>query len=190
MEELLARPWPWYVGGPLVGLTVPLLLLLTGKAFGISSSYRHLCAATLPGRASYFRYDWRRAGGWNLVFAAGLLLGGWIAATLLANPEPVAISAATRAELAAMGLRDFSGLVPRDLVSWEALAAGPGLVAVVLGGFLVGFGARWAGGCTSGHGITGLATFQRTSLLAVLGFFAGGLLVAYLVLPRLLGAGP
>lgn len=187
IAENLSQAWPWYLAGPTIGLLVALLLLTTGKAFGVSSSFRHLCAATFPGRAEYFRYDWKRVGTWNLVFVLGMLVGGFIAGWLFANPEPVAISTATRADLAALGIRDFDGLVPDDLIGWGALASFPGFVAIVLGGFLVGFGARWAGGCTSGHAITGLAGLQKASLVAVIGFFAGGLIVTYLVYPVLLG---
>lgn len=183
---MLEQPWPWYVAGPLIGLIVPLLLLLAGREFGISSSLQHICAATLPGGAEYFRYDWRRKGLWNLVFVAGVTAGGFVAGWLFANPDPVAIADSTRAALASMGIRDFSGLVPADLIGWSALLTLRGFCAVVVGGFLVGFGARYAGGCTSGHAITGLATLQPASMLAVAGFFAGGLLVAWIVLPWLL----
>lgn len=183
---MLEQPWPWYVAGPLIGLIVPLLLLLAGREFGISSSLQHICAATLPGGAEYFRYDWKRKGLWNIVFVTGVLVGGFVAGWLLPNPDPVAIADSTRAALAAMGIRDFHGLVPADLIGWSALLTLRGFVAVVVGGFLVGFGARYAGGCTSGHAITGLATLQPASMLAVAGFFAGGLVVAWIVLPWLL----
>jgi uncharacterized membrane protein YedE/YeeE len=185
MLEILSGPWPWYVAGPLIGLMVPALLLLTGKAFGISASLQHVCAATLPGRAEYFRYDWKRKGLWNLAFVAGILLGGIVAGTLLASPEPVALSAATRADLTALGVDDFQGLAPDDLFAWSNLLTLPGLAALLGGGFLVGFGARYAGGCTSGHAITGLATFQKASLVATIGFFVGGLLVTHFILPLL-----
>lgn len=188
MIEILSRPWPWWVAGPLIGLIVPALLLFGGKSFGISSSLRHLCAATIPGRIGYFRYDWKRQGLWNLVFVAGLVLGGVLAATVLAAPSPeIAVAEATRADLAALGLSDRVGLAPDELISWSALATPAGLVVMVAGGFLLGFGARWAGGCTSGHAITGLADLQLPSLVAVLGFFAGGLLVTWVLLPLLLG---
>jgi hypothetical protein len=182
----MMHPWPWYLAGPLIGLVVPLLLLLAGREFGVSSSLRHICAATLPGTAEYFRYDWKSKGLWNLTFVGGILLGGMIVGWFFADPEPVAIADSTRAALADLGIRDFSGLVPADLIAWPALLTLPGFCAIVVGGFLVGFGARWAGGCTSGHGITGLATLQPASLLAVAGFFAGGLLVTWIILPWLL----
>lgn len=185
MLEVVSQPWPWYIAGPLIGLMVPLLLLFTGKSFGISSSLQHLCAAALPGRAAYFRYDWKRVGGWNLAFVGGILAGGFLAGTVLAGPDPIALSEATRADLAALGVQDFSGLVPADLFSWSALGTGAGLTALLVGGFLLGFGARYAGGCTSGHAITGLANLDKASAIAVGGFFAGGLLATYLLLPLL-----
>lgn len=182
--SFLLEPWPWYVAGPLIGLIVPLLLLLGGKPFGISANFRHMCAAIAPGDLSFFRYNWRTEGGWNLLFAVGILLGGFAGARwLMPDGYTVAIAESTRADLNALGLRDLSGLVPSELFSWRALASGRGLLVVVLGGFLVGFGARWAGGCTSGHAISGLATLQLPSLIAVAGFFLGGLLMTHLLLP-------
>jgi uncharacterized membrane protein YedE/YeeE len=186
MLELLSRPWPWYIAGPLLGLVAPLLLLLGNKVFGISSNLRHACAAVLPGDIAYFKYDWRREGGWNLVFALGILVGGFLAGWVFANPEPVAISAQTRADLAALGIRDFSGLVPNDLFSWSALLSLRGLLVVVLGGFLVGFGTAYAGGCTSGHGISGVADLQPASFLALFAFFVGGILGTFVLLPLIL----
>ena len=183
MIELLSGPWPWYIGGPLIGLMVPALLLLDNRTFGISSSYQHICAAVAPGKSTYFAYDWKRTGKWNLALALGTLLGGVIAGTLLRNPEPIAISQATHGDLAALGLTDFNGLVPVEVFSWERLGSGIGLATMIGGGFLVGFGARWAGGCTSGHAIFGLSDFQLPSLVAVFGFFAGGLIATHLLLP-------
>ena len=186
MLHFLTRPWPWYVAGPLIGLVVPMLLLVGNRPFGVSSSLRHACAAVLPGRVEFFRYDWRRTGLWNLAFAAGIVLGGFLAAHVLSAGAPVAISDATKAQLAALGIRDFSGLVPRELFNWASLLTVRGFVAIVGGGFLVGFGTAYAGGCTSGHGITGLADLQVPSLIAVCGFFAGGLIATWLILPHLL----
>jgi uncharacterized membrane protein YedE/YeeE len=187
MIDALSQPWPWYVAGPLTGLVVPMLLLLGGKPFGISDNFRHLCAAAIPGRVAFFAYDWQREGAWNLAFAAGLVLGGLLAATLLASPEPtIAISEATRADLQALGLTDLTGLVPSELISWHGLTTLPGFVLVVGGGFLLGFGARYAGGCTSGHCIMGLADRQLPSLVAVAGFMGGGIFATYVLLPLLL----
>lgn len=189
MLETLQQPWPWYVAGPLIGLVVPALLLLVGKAFGVSTSFRDICAAVTPGRFEYLNYDWR-SGWWRLAFALGIVVGGALAVTALGSANAVVdISEATRADLAGLGITDRTGLFPEELLSWRALGSIGGFVTIVLGGFLVGFGSRWAGGCTSGHAIMGLVTRQLPSLLAVLGFFAGGLISTFILLPALLGGG-
>ena len=187
MLETLARPWPWYVAGPLIGLVVPALLVVGNRLFGVSANFRAICAIVAPGRIPFFQFDWRQSAGWNLAFVLGILLGGFVGSVLLFHPDPIAISAATRADLAALGISDFHGLVPDDLFAWETLLTAKGLVLLVAGGFLVGFGSAYAGGCTSGHAILGLADLQLPSLVAVLGFFAGGLLATHLVLPLILG---
>ena len=179
-------PWPWYVAGPVLGLFPALLLILGNRMFGVSSNLRHLCAAIARTPSGYFAYDWRREGGWNLAFAAGILAGGFIAGTLLRNPEPVAIAAETRAALAALGVRDFGGLAPFDLFSWDALLSWRGLLLIVGGGFLVGLGTAYAGGCTSGHGLSGIADLQLPSLIALMGFFAGGIIGTFVLLPLIL----
>jgi uncharacterized protein len=183
----LAAPWAWYMSGPIIGLFVPALLLIGNKMFGISSNLRHICAACTPGGVEYFSYDWRRVGAWNLTFVLGVLVGGFLAGHLLATQGSPRLSAAALESLAALGIHDVSGLVPRELFSWHSLATLPGFVLIVVGGFLVGFGTAYAGGCTSGHAISGLADLQLPSLIAVLGFFAGGLMSTWLILPRLLG---
>ena len=179
-------PWPWYVSGPIIGLVVPLLALM-GRQFGISANFRHLCAACGGSLHPFFRYDWRRDGMWNLVFALGLVLGGFVAARwLTADPISVAIAPATRADLAALGIMDLTGFAPPQLVSWGALGTVGGVCTLIVGGFLVGFGSRWAGGCTSGHAIAGLSGLQVPSLVAVCAFFAGGLFMTHVLLPVLL----
>lgn len=182
----MSQPLPWYIAGPLIGLFVPALLLIDNRLFGLSANLRHTCAAVAPGRADFFRYDWRSVGGWNLAFAAGIVVGGLIAGGLFGGPEVVAISEATRADLVALGIRDFTGLVPSQLFSWAGLLTPAGLVSVIGGGFLVGFGAAFGGGCTSGHAISGLADLQLASLIAVASFFAGGLIGTHLLLPLVL----
>ena len=185
MAALASAPWPWYVAGPAIGLFVPALLILGNKVFGVSSSLRHLCSAVLPGRLEYFRYDWKRTGLWNLVFVGGILLGGFLSAHWGA-PRDVAISEQTRLALARLGIHDFSGLVPRELFSWSALLTLKGFVSVIMGGFLVGFGTAYAGGCTSGHSISGISDLQLPSLIATVGFFAGGLIATHILLPLFL----
>jgi uncharacterized membrane protein YedE/YeeE len=185
MQELISQPWPWYVAGPLIGLFVPALLLIGNRSFGISSSLRHICAMTVPARISYFRYDWKKEL-WNLVFIGGILIGSMIAATILDDPMPTQIHPRLQQELAGYGITDHDGMVPAEVMNWQALLTLKGLVLMVGGGFLIGFGTRYAGGCTSGHSIMGLASLQWPSLVATCCFMAGGILMANFVLPLLL----
>ncbi|PYP18711.1 MAG: YeeE/YedE family protein [Gemmatimonadetes bacterium] len=186
MLELLHRPWPWYVTGPLLGLVAAALLVIGNKPFGVSSNFRHLCAAVFPRNVAFFKYDWTQSGLWNLVFAGGIVVGGFIGGVLLANPEPVAITARAHADLAGLGLHDFTGLVPHQLFHWGALLTLKGVLLILGGGFLIGFGTAYAGGCTSGHGITGLADLQLPSLIATVAFFAAGALASHFLLPLLI----
>jgi uncharacterized protein len=185
MTDLLLRPWPWYVAGPLIGLFAPLLLVVGNRLFGVSSNLRHMCAPFATGIA-YFRYDWRGVGGWNLAFALGILIGGLLAGVAFRNPEPVAIAAATKASLQALDVHTFSGLAPSELFSWASLLTLRGTWLILGGGFLVGFGTAYAGGCTSGHGISGIADLQPASLVALIGFFAGGIFGTFVLLPLIL----
>lgn len=183
--ELIKQPWPWYVAGPLIGLTVPALLIIGNKSFGISSSLRHVCAACAPAKIPFFSYDWKKEL-WNLFFVAGILFGGILAGQFLANPEPVAVNPALRETLAVYGIDDFKNLIPGQVFSWPELLTLRGMVMMVGGGFLVGFGTRYAGGCTSGHAIMGLSTLQWPSLVATCCFMAGGFIMANLILPFIL----
>jgi uncharacterized protein len=183
--EWIKQPWPWYVAGPLIGLTVPALLIIGNKSFGISSSMRHICAACLPANIAYFKYDWKKEV-WNLFFVLGIFFGGMIAANLLANPEPLQVNPKLANNLAGYGITDYKGLVPTQLFNWPALLSIRGLVMIVGGGFMVGFGTRYAGGCTSGHSIMGLSTLQWPSLVATCCFMAGGFIMTNLILPFIL----
>lgn len=185
MLEWLRQPWPWYVSGPLIGLFVPVLLWLGNRQLGMTGSLRALCAATLPSRAEFLRYDWRRSGLWNIAIGGGIIVGAAIAAAFLNAAATPPISQAARHSLAALGLSAPAGLVPADIFSLRALLTWRGATCVVGGGFLVGFGSSYAGGCTSGHGVLGLASLQLASLIAVAGIFAGGLITTLLILPRL-----
>lgn len=184
--DLLNEPMPWYVAGPIIGLTVPILLILGGKMFGFSSNLRHACAACNFGNINFFNYDWKSSGSWNLTFLVGSVLGGFLGGYVFANPEPIQLAASTVTDLKALGITDFSGFVPEGLFSWSSLGTPAGLVVLILGGFLVGFGARYAGGCTSGHAISGLSDLQMASLISVIGFFAGGLLMTHFIYPFIL----
>ena len=183
MIESLSQPWPWYLAGPLIGLTVPALLLLGSKQFGVSANLRHICAACVPAKPSFLRYNWWESGAWNLTFALGIVIGGWIAGTWLKGTADVQVAAKTSAALVEIGFDAPRGLVPAEIFALGSLTSLPSLVLLVSGGFLVGFGARYAGGCTSGHAISGLADRQWPSLVAVLGFFAGGLAATHFLLP-------
>ena len=185
MVDLLSRPWPWYISGPLIGFTVPLLLLMGNKSFGISSSFRHLCAAVAPSGLSFFKYDWRKEA-WNLFFVGGILLGGIISATILASPDEVIVDERLRAELAGYSITSYQSLLPEELFSFQGLMSTRGFLLIVVGGFLVGFGTRYAGGCTSGHAIMGISNLQVPSLIATCSFMAGGFLMANFILPLIL----
>ena len=185
MTEWLSKPWPWYIAGPLIGLMVPLLLFLGNKSFGISSNLRHICAACFPSRIPFFHYDWKKES-WNLVFAAGIFLGGLLVLLFFQNPEPVEADPRLVAELSQYGINNYTGLVPPDLFNWSSVLSLKGAILMIVGGFLIGFGTRYAGGCTSGHSIMGLANLQWPSLVATCCFMAGGFFVANIALPYIL----
>jgi uncharacterized membrane protein YedE/YeeE len=185
MIELIKGPWPWYVAGPLIGLMVPVLLLLGNHSFGISGNLRHICAACIPAGLPFFKYNWK-AEAWNLFFAAGIIVGAFVAVTLLHDGADVVVSPALKQSLLHYGVTDYSSLVPRQLFNWEALLTFRGFIMIVFGGFLVGFGTRYAGGCTSGHSILGLSTLQWPSLVATCSFMVGGFIMANFILPIIL----
>lgn len=185
MLEWLRQPWPWYVAGPLIGLTVPLLLIMGNKHFGISSNLRHICAACLPAKIPFFQYDWKREV-WNLFFSGGILLGAVIAMTVLRDPNPIQVAPSTQEALTSLGVKDFQHLLPTDIFGWDHLLTIKGFAFMIMGGLLIGFGTRWGGGCTSGHAIMGLSTLQWPSLVATISFMAGGFALTHLVLPLLL----
>lgn len=185
MIEYLKQPWAWYVAGPLIGLTVPALLILGNKSFGISSSLRHICASCIPANIPFFKYDWKKEV-WNLFFVFGIFLGGAIAINLLSNPNPVEVNAKLATELAGYGITNYNNLVPEDIINWQSLFTLKGFLMMIVGGFLVGFGTRYAGGCTSGHAIMGLSNLQLPSLMATISFMIGGFIMANLILPLIL----
>ena len=183
--DFLYEPWPWYVAGPIIGLSVPALLLMGNKRLGISSTLRQICAACYPANIPFLQYDWKKDS-WNLYFVGGILIGGVLGGVIFENPDPTALSPATIAKLQSQGLVDFTGLLPRELFSWNNLLTLQGFLLMTVGGFLIGFGTRYARGCTSGHGIFGLSSLQWTSLLATAAFFIGGILCTHFILPLVL----
>jgi uncharacterized protein len=185
MMDFLRQPWPWYIAGTIIGLIVPALLLIGNKHFGISANLRHACAACFPSNIPFFKYNWRKEA-WNLFFIAGVMIGGFIAAQYLTSPGPIQVSPALISELKEYGIKDYSSVLPSEIFSWPALFSIRGFILLVAGGFLVGFGSRYAGGCTSGHSIMGLSDLQFPSLIATISFMAGGFIMANLLLPFIL----
>ena len=182
MSQLFTHPLHWYIAGPLIGLVVPTLLLLGNKPFGVSSNFRHLCAAVWPGRDEFFSHDWKRLGGWNLAFLSGIFAGA-ILAWQLAPPLEVAISPDTATALHRLGLTDLTGLAPHECS--RGRRSSPSKVSCRSSSEGSSSASNARRGCTSGHAIAGLANLQPASLVAVCGFFAGGLAGTYFVLPML-----
>ncbi len=181
--ETILNPWPWYISGPLIALIMALLLYF-GKTFGMSSNLRTMCSAFGADKfADFFKFDWK-AQKWNLTVVLGAIIGGFIAVTFLSNDTPSNLNPDTVTELQKMGFENAGAtLVPSEIFNLEALVSFKGLLLLIIGGLLVGFGTRYAGGCTSGHAITGLSSLQKPSLIAVIGFFIGGLIMTNLILP-------
>lgn len=179
-------PWPWYYGGLAISF-VMFLLLYFGKDFGVSASMRTMCASLGAGKySSFFNFDWRQQK-WNLVFVAGCMVGGYISANFLIDDNAVQIHPDLILELKEYGItKAGTEYVPSEIYAWENVFTLRTLVFVLGGGFLIGFGSRYAGGCTSGHAISGLSNLQPASLVAVIGFFIGGLMMTYWFLPFLL----
>ncbi|AJR03547.1 YeeE/YedE family protein [Siansivirga zeaxanthinifaciens] len=181
--EYLLNPWPWYVSGPLIAFTMMLLLYL-GKTFGMSSNLSTMCSILGGGKISeFFKFDWKEQS-WNLAVVIGAIIGGFIATHFLSNDVVTDLNIKTVEELKTLGFSNAgASLVPDEIYNLEALLSLKGIAILIVGGLLVGFGTRYAGGCTSGHAITGLSSLQRPSLIAVIGFFIGGLIMTNFILP-------
>ena len=181
--EYILNPWPWYISGPLIALVMALLLYF-GKTFGMSSNLRTMCAIGGAGQfVDFFKFNWK-AQVWNLIIVLGAIIGGFIATHYLSNDSVTNLNPETITELQQMGFKDAGAtLVPNEMFNLEAISSIKGLLLLIIGGLLVGFGTRYAGGCTSGHAITGLSSLQKPSLIAVIGFFIGGLIMTNLILP-------
>lgn len=153
MTDFIMQPWPWWFSGILIGLTVPMLFWLAGKSFGISTSFQEVGAMCAPCNLTYLkRHKWR-SGIWTLVFAVGIALRSFFAVR-------------------------FLSAAPVEFLPESFYSVG-GAIRLLVGGILVGFGTRYAGGCTSGHSITGIANLNWPSLVATLFFFVGGMAVTW-----------
>lgn len=155
------EPLAWYIAGPLIGITVPVLLLLREKQLGISSSFRVAGTLLLP-KVNYFRYD-RKKDEWQVYFVLGIL----IAALLIFNLTELGVPPETDA----LGKAIFQ---PYDLTYLPAFFAGS---------ICIGFGARYANGCTAGHCIMGNSQLAFSSLVTTIFFFIGGLVATHFIVP-------
>jgi uncharacterized membrane protein YedE/YeeE len=181
--DVIFQTWPWYVSGFLIGV-VMLLLIYFGKNFGMSTNLQSLCSMTgLGKRIAYFDFDWR-ANRWNFVVVLGAMAGGFVAVHFMGDPSNVTINPKTIVQLSQMGIEAPNGkLMPNALFGDQIWQSPKSILILLIGGVLIGFGTRYAGGCTSGHAISGLSNLQLPSLKAVIGFFIGGLIMAHFLLP-------
>lgn len=177
--EIILKPWPWYIAGPAISIVL-FLLLYFGKRFGLSSSLKTICSIGGAGRfSSFFDYNWK-ADIWNLVFILGTILGGFFAYNCLMENHNILLSEKTINALTKLEI-DPSGFEPNFIV--DGFKSLKGIFILILGGFLIGFGTRYANGCTSGHAISGLSNLQLPSLIAVVGFFIGGIIMTHFIIP-------
>lgn len=182
MKEIVTQTWSWWFSGAMIA-SIMFFLLFFGKSFGFSSNLRTICAAAGMGKKTkFFDFNWKKQI-WNLVFLVGAIIGGFIAKQFLSSNVPVLISPETIADLGKLGFAAPSSLQPNELFGIDAMLSLKGLLILVFGGLMVGFGSRYAGGCTSGHAISGLSDLQVPSLIAVVGFFIGGLIMTFLIFP-------
>lgn len=184
--EFLSQPWHWAVSGVAIAMIL-FVLTYMGKSFGVSTAFRNFCVACGAGKKySFFNINLREED-WRMAFVAGGILGGFISAYYLANPNTIDLAASTVEHLKndyGISPTEGHGFVPESIFNLGNLK---GVILALVGGFLVGFGARYGDGCTSGHAISGLSHLQLPSLITVIGFFIGGLVMTWLIMPYLLG---
>lgn len=182
MIIFLSQPWPWYISGFIIAI-IMVILLYFGKSFGFSSNLSTICSMAGAGKkVKLFDFDWKTQK-WNLLFLIGAVAGGFLSSTLLKNEQPMLLSEATVNDLTRLGITFDGEMNPARLFDLQAIGTLKGFLLLLIGGMLVGFGARYAGGCTSGHAISGLSNLQLPSLIAVTGFFIGGLIMTFLIFP-------
>ncbi|REE83344.1 hypothetical protein BX611_0633 [Lutibacter oceani] len=183
--EFISQPWAWYVAGPIIAF-VMFLLYYFGERFGLSSNLETFCSIGGAGKfVDYFKIDWKQ-NTWNLIFVAGGITGGFITSQWLSPTDTVALNPQTIQDLAAIGIQNAGDTyLPDEIFSIETMLTLKGFIILLVAGIMVGFGARWAGGCTSGHAIVGLSNLELPSLISVIGFFIGGLIMTWFILPLL-----
>ena len=183
--EIILQPWPWYVGGPLIALIL-FLMFYYGKAFGVSTNLETFCTIGGAGKVSdYFKTDWKTRK-WSLFFVGGIIIGGYISSHYLMNSQAIDLNPETVSDLAKIGFANAGETyLPPEIFATENIFSLKGISILIGAGILIGFGARYAGGCTSGHSITGISSLQLPSLLATIGFFVGGIIMAWFIIPLL-----
>ncbi len=183
--DFILQPWPWYFAGFLISI-VMFLLFYFGKRFGVSSNLETMCSIAGASKVSdHFKVD-LKSKRWSLIFLLGIVIGGFIAYYFMTPDKTILLNPETVTDLAALNFKNAgASYMPSELFSLEAMLSPKGFILLLLGGFLVGFGARYAGGCTSGHAITGLSNLDIMSLYAVIGFFVGGLIMIWVIFPIL-----
>lgn len=181
--DVIFQTWPWYVSGFLIGM-IMLCLIYFGKVFGMSSNLSTLCSMTGIGKkVPFFDFDWKQQR-WNLLVVLGSMMGGFVAVQFMGDASNVDINSKTIAQLAQLGIDAPNGKLLPDALFSNAVFQSPKMIFIlIIGGVLIGFGTRYASGCTSGHAISGLSNLQIKSLKAVIGFFIGGLIMSHFILP-------
>lgn len=183
--DFILQPWAWYIGGPLIALTL-FLYFYFGKNFGASTNFETLCTIVGADKVSdYFKKDWKEQS-FALLFVVGLIIGGFISSQYLIPEQTIDLNPKTVQELTDLGFSNVANqYFPDEIFSNEVVFSLKGFLILLISGLLIGFGTRYAGGCTSGHAITGLSSLQLPSLLAVIGFFIGGILAVWFIIPLL-----
>ncbi len=182
--EIIQSSWHWGFSGFMIVLVMFCLIYL-GQRFGVSSSFKAFCSIAGAGKGiSYFDYDWKSQS-WLLLFVLGSVAGGFIASNFMANSSVMPLADDTLQYLSQLGFSEPSpgSIAPEEIFELSNLSNIKILSLLLAGGMLIGFGTRYAGGCTSGHAISGLSNLQLPSLVAVIGFFVGGLAMTYFILP-------
>ncbi len=181
--DFILQPWPWFISGPLIAFVL-FLFFYFGKNFGVSTNLETMCTIAGAGKVSdYFKKDWKERD-WALVFLIGLVIGGFITSNYLSNSVAIDLNPKTVKELAGLGFTNAGNtFVPNEIFSIENMLTLKGFTILLIAGILIGFGTRYAGGCTSGHAITGLSSLQLPSLIAVIGFFIGGIIMTWILFP-------